>query len=373
MSSEPAVRFVTFEHDHTKRQPIAEIGDIWARVERIISAQTGINNREDMFREQQLTIARDRCLSMASPFAEATDTCIESFFCRDRFFYRFSADEEYFWITAVPEQLIAALYFPLRKLAVGLYPSALDPVLISEFERLRAGVTKPDRTAPGAQRTTALVAGFPQFMHMLWNHLPALELAVSAGLAEHLPLAMIHEPFGPTAEIFPEFAGRVTRIAPSAMPDLNRQHALLVGLGSRTITTSLQARIRRVAKQHSRTTTLANCERFRTAHAPIFWMTVKPPDRTAHNQTEALAIIIDEIKRSCPDAGFLLDGSFAALGLRRQLELRRILSRVPQRPGAYDRAADQRTGRADQRQMAPERGTAGRDLGVRRNCLGGHC
>ena len=146
-------------------------------------------------------------------------------------------------------------------------------------------------------------------MHMLWNHLPALESAITAGVAQHLPLAVLHEPFGPTAEIFPELAGGVTQISPSAIPDLNREHALLVGLGSRKISISLQDRIRRVAQQHSGTAALEHSERFRAAHAPILWMTVKPPDRTAHNQIEALAIIIGEIKRSCPDAGFLIDGA----------------------------------------------------------------
>jgi hypothetical protein len=246
---------------------------------------------------------------MASPFGEATETCTESLYCCYRFFYRFSSEEEYFWITAVPEQLLAGLYFPARKLVIGLYPSALDPVLISKLERLRAVVTKPDGTLRRARQASALVVGFPQFMHMLWNHLPALETAVNAGLAQHLPVAVIHEPFGPTGEIFPELAGGVEQIAPSAIPDLNRQHALLIGLGARTISPSLQKRIRRVAERHATRTALANRERFRSAYAPVFWMTVKPPDRTAHNQIEALATIMQEIKRSYPGAGFLLDGA----------------------------------------------------------------
>jgi len=309
MSSELPIRIVGYEHDPTKRQQIPELGDIWQRVQQVVFDQHVVNCFEHRFREQQLNIARDGRLVMPSPFYEGTDSSTASYFCHEKFFYRFSSAEEYFWATTSAEQLLGALYFPQRMLAVCLYPPELDRYVLAEFGQLRADVVRPERVGLSAANTCALVVGIGQLTHMLWNHLSALQGALNAGIAQSLPVMMIYEPLGPTAEIFPELAPRLRQLPFSAVPGLNAEYSLLVGIGARTISRSLRKRVRQVAQRHAGETVLADRERFRSAHAPIFWMTLKPFDRTAHNQIDALAIIIGEIKRWYPNAGFLLDGA----------------------------------------------------------------
>lgn len=307
MSSQSSIRIVQYEHDWTKRQPIPELGDVWQRVQEIVYHQHVINCHEVKLREQQFNILRQRCLVTPSPFHKGKDSCTESYFTNQWFFYRFSSAEEYWWITAPSDQQLAVLYFPHRNLALCLY-AALHPYAFDEFERLRAEVVKPKAAEFSAANRCAVVAGIGQSMHMLWNHLPALQAASNAGLLHRLPVMMLYQPFGPTAEIFPELGPHLKQLPFARVPELNAEYALLPGIGSKTIPRSLQRKVREVATRHADARVLAERERFRAAHTPIFWMTVKPFDRTAHNQIEALATIIEEIERSYPKAGFLLDG-----------------------------------------------------------------
>ncbi len=308
MPPEPQPQVVPYIHDHTKREPIPELADIWPRFQQIVFAQTDLNNHAEKFPEQQLSIAREGRLSLPSPFSDGTDTCTKSYYLHYQFFYRFLGVEEYFWSTTVPEQLLAAIYFPSRGVAVCLYPGAIDQDLIANFERLRGEVPKRNGTGATSADRRALVVGFSQFMHMLWNHLPALEHAIEAGVATRLPVAVTHEPFGPTEELFPELAGRTMPLPSSEVVELNRTHPMLVGLGSRRIPRSVRERVRRVARQRAGAAALADRDLFRAGCTPIFWLSIKPPDRTCLNQAEALGAIIAEIKQTYPDAEFVLDG-----------------------------------------------------------------
>jgi hypothetical protein len=308
MPPEPAVRIVHYIHDHTRREPIPELADIWPRVQQVVTAQTALNNAADKFPQQQLAIAHEGKLVMPSPFADRTDTATESYYLYHRFFYRFAGTEEYYWSTAVPEQLLAAVWFPRRGVVVCLHGGAVDATVVDGFAHLRTEVPKPDDGARPAERRTALVVGFGQFMHMLWNHLPALERAITAGIAPKLPVMVTQQPFGPIEDIFPELAGRTAPLAPSGVIELNREYAMLVGLGSRRLPRSVRERVQQAARRHASRLALAQRERFRAGHAPVFWFSIKPPDRTAFNQAEALAAIIAEIKAAYPEAGFVLDG-----------------------------------------------------------------
>lgn len=308
------MRIVTYIHEPARREPIPELADIWPRFQHVIGVQTRLNNTIDQILEQQLEIAREGRLEMLSPFSGGTDTSTESyylfehdrFFQQHRFFYRFPAAEEYYWITVVPEQLLSAIWFPARDIAVCLYPGTVDHHVMPAFERFRAEL--PERNgAAGGRR--ALVMGFRHSMHMLWNHLPALEAAIAASVAGALPVFVTHEPFGPTEELFPELAGRVSLLSPTGVAELNRTYPFLVGLGSRILPRSVRQRVQRVAAQTATPAALADRERLRAACSPVFWLSIKPPERTSLNQAEALAAIIAEIKAVQPRAGFVLDGA----------------------------------------------------------------
>lgn len=125
------MRIVPWEHDPAKRELIPELSDIWPRLQQVVLHQHAINCVETRFRAQQIEMLRARRLELPSLFHNGTDISVQSYYCYQRFFYRFAGPEEYFWATTLPEQLLAGIIFPARGLALSLY-------LLREPRRARA-------------------------------------------------------------------------------------------------------------------------------------------------------------------------------------------------------------------------------------------
>ncbi len=293
-------------------EPVRGLEDIWVSVAALLRHMEQFNRNEQTLYDQQLGTIRDGCFLLPSVFDNAqADTCLQSYYVPHRFYYRFTGPEEYFWITGPLDSAYAlsTVYFPDRHVAVTLRPGDISDSELLEFALLRAEVSKPaPEPVPNAGKRL-VVTGFPHFTHALWNELPALERIATAGLGERMTIAAAYEPYGPILELLPELDCEVAPFTRDQTAELNRQNRLIVGLGSLRITQSILERVREVALRYTDAAVIAERDRFRTAHGPIFWLSVKPPPRTLLRQSEVLAGLIVLIRQRYPAAGFILDGT----------------------------------------------------------------
>lgn len=278
--------------------------DIWLRLNALMCHCLKVNSDPELVWEQQVSIIQNRAFLMPSPFADTADRCDESFYCASRICYKFEGEEPYYWITFVLARAfcLASIYFPKRHLALSMYPYSLEA---SVFKELDACSNIGDRR-PG---TPAVVSGFPQALHVLWNELPALDRAARMGLAGRFDLKILHEPFGPTVSLFPEYAQHVSVIPHSALRQVNRDYRLIIALGSLTITRAVQERIEFVSRHLTSPEIKSRIKSFQESFHPIIWISLKPPKRTLLNQIQDIARIVDHIHRQYPNAGFLINGT----------------------------------------------------------------
>lgn len=300
--------------------PVQGLEDIWERLHALLLHWRLFNADEAKLRTQQHGMVRDGCFLMPSPFAEQPDRCTESYYVPHRFCYRFRASEDYFWISGPLDDAFAlsTIFFPKRRIAVCLADRGTDESDLLELEKMCADAAKPAAAAADSrQGKRVVVTGHSHYMHTLWNELPALERAAAAGLADSISLAAAYQPLGPLAELFPEFARDLRPLSFHEISALNREHRLPVGLGSRTISTGVQQRLRAVADRHADAAVLARRDCFRAAHSPIFWFSVKPLGRTCLRQAAVLAHLIAATKQAYPSAGFILNGTSRPWDLER--------------------------------------------------------
>lgn len=298
-----------YEFREDTNEGIREFDDIWDGLWKLLRHWKQLNRDEMNVRAQQHGIIRDGCFLMPSPFGQRPDRCSESFLFNHRVFYKFQGQEEYFWITSLLDRgyALASLYFPARHTAVSLYPGSLTPSMLNAFDRMRREVVKPRSDRDISDGTRTVVIGFPHFMHMLWNELPAVEAVLGTAIESKIDFIVTYQPFGPMVEIFPELRGRVAVMHSDESRVINHKR-MIVAIGSRRITKSLQRRILSVAARNALPSHLEASAAFRDTHRPIFWISIKPPKRTPEHQAQVLSEIIYGIKARYPGAGILLNG-----------------------------------------------------------------
>ncbi len=289
--------------------PDPALADIWPRARAVLRHYAWFNADEARVRDLQFGILQNSAFIVPSLFRDGGDACHESFYFQHRIFYLFHGDEPYFWASTVLDRCyaLAVLYLPARGVALSLYPFTADADLLQGFEAMRAGLRRlaPSSAVPSVPPLT--VVGYFHLVHHFWNELSALERAVAAGMAPRLRLAAVYQPMGPLDQLFPELCGRVEAVALDEAA-LNDSADMLIALGSWSIPPGTQARIRQLARRLTPAATLAEQERFRARHGVVFWLSVKPPERTCSNQAQTLAAVIEGLHARHPGAGFLLDG-----------------------------------------------------------------
>ena len=299
----------------------AGLEGIWPQVCGLLAHVQAMRGDEGAVQAQQRGMVRDGCFVMPSPFpGRDGDRCCRSWFHEFQFYYEFDAGRHgtYYWITGLLSRgySLDHLWFPAHRAAASIDPTGVDSARLERFAAMLAEA--PDKPAgpPGGIAPRLAVAGFQHMVHMLWNELPALDRLAAAGLpaSAHtgaFGIAVQCEPFGPTRELFPELAPWIRTVRHTDLPALNGANGLVLGLGSWTITPGTQARVRRVAARHAGPAAAARQAAFRDAHGPVFWLSVKPPNRTLAGQEEALAGLIAALRAAHPGAGFILDGASA--------------------------------------------------------------
>jgi len=298
----------TLSHEATADRPVEGLSDVWGRVLPLMQHWVEFNRSEELVRKQQHQTLHFARMLMPAVFGEGADACVSSLYFQHRFFYYFKAQEEYFWVTSLLSRgyALSTLYFPRRHLAVSLYEHNNPPEVLEAFEAMRARIGR-DLAREEADRKPIAVTGFHHFAHVLWNELPALEAVASE---EQKPrIAVTHEPFGPTKELFPELSDNIQMLSNAHLDEFNRTEKLMVGLGSWTVTRGVQLRVRNVALRYVQASRLVARDAFKAKHSPILWLSVKPPQRTAVEQTSVLARLIEGIRNVYPHAGFLLNGA----------------------------------------------------------------
>jgi hypothetical protein len=287
------------------------LADIWPRLQPILQHWLRFSQNEAGVREHQLGMVRDGCFLMPSPFGEGGDRCLASFCFDFRFFYRFQAKEDYFWVTSLLARgyCLSSIFLPRRAIAIDLFPDAAPADLYGSFAATY-GTAKTNISPDVIDASPAIaVTGFHHPMHVLWNELPALDAAVASPPTSQLKVAVRYEPFGPTESLFPELASCLTRVNTNDIFTLNISERFLVGLGSRTITAATQNRVRTVAEQLATPPVLNARERFRADHWPILWVSIKPPHRTPIQQVAMLVKLLERFQEAYPRSGFLVDGA----------------------------------------------------------------
>ena len=294
--------------------------DIWLPVHALMAHVRSLDRNEGAVQAQQHGMIRDGCFLMPSPFPDRShDVCTWSWFHEFQFYYEFDAGPHgrYFWISGMLDRgfRLDTIWFPARHVAVANCPSQMDDGRLARFmQKLAQAPVKLVTVPPWTEMPRSAVVGFPHFMHMLWNELPALDRLVSAGLpGGTLPavfsIAVQHEPFGPMPELFPELAPWMQPLRYEEVPAWNAAHGLVLGLGSWSVTRETQDRVLRVARRYTSAEALAQQAAFKASYDPVFWVSVKPPKRTVSDQPAMLAGLIRILRAEYPGAGFILDGA----------------------------------------------------------------
>lgn len=300
-------------YQFSPEEPVRGLEDVWTRLRSLLMHWRDFNRTETNVREQQHGMIAAGCFLMPALFSDGAEVSNSSFYVNHQFCYEFRAPEQYYWITADIGRgfTLATVYFPRRRISVSLYPDVINQELLSALQDTAPTVTKQNSGAMSSAGRRLVVTGFSHYMHTLWNELPALGHAISAGLAEKIALAVPYQPFGPIAELFPELSAEVRLLRFDQTLLLNRNARFPVGLGSTTVTRATQVRVRRAALRYADRNTLIARDRFQRKHNPVFWISVKPPGRTCLRQAEFLAQLLVAIRAEYPRAGFVLNGTSA--------------------------------------------------------------
>lgn len=292
------------------RCPLAELEDIWNFLAPVLVHFRAVNTDEEAIQRIQHGTLRDRALLSPSIYGPGADLCTASYYLPHVFAFLFEREEgNYVWLTTQLDRCFGfgVLLLPCLNLVIALYPFSVNEHLVGRLEAAMVKTRRdnPDTSLPYARPT--VVTGYFHIMHVLWNELPALDRALGHGQLEDCVVAHVHQPLGPLEEIFPELRGRL-RPAPADDNALNTSARLLVGLGGRTIPPSTQARIVMTARRLASPHLLSEIQRFKGDHWPIFWISVKPPNRSFIKQDEILGRLIHALKEAYPKAGILING-----------------------------------------------------------------
>ncbi len=291
-----------------------ELTDIWARLSVLMNHLQGLRMDEAAVQAQQLDALRDGNLLLPSPFHDnGGDGCCRSWYHEHQFYLEFESGAfgRYFVVTGLLDRgySLDTIWFPDRGLAVTIYASQIDAGRLERFAAALPGMAKTASAAALVDRPRTVVVGFTHMIHMLWNELPGLQNLAAQPVPAALDLAVLFEPFGPIAELFPELAGLIQRVRYEDMPRINREHFLVLGLGSWTIPAKLQQSIAALSQRLVSPAVIERRDQFRDAHRHRFWLSVKPPKRTVDRQAEQLAELIAMLDERYPDSGYILDGA----------------------------------------------------------------
>jgi len=288
----------------------AGLEDIWPRLRDVMAHLAAVRLDEAGMMAQQRGTLRDGRFLLPSLFpGRESDACEQSWFHEHQVFYRFDAGPHgrYFVVTGLLDRgySLDSIWFPERGVAVTNYPSEISGPALERFGAMvRIAPPKPPDPAP-----RAVVHGYPHFMHMLWNELPALHALEAAGVEGPVSIGALFEPFGPAAALFPGLAGRIAPMRLEDVAEANAAHGLTMALGSWRIPVAVQERVRAVCRLQASTAVIAARDRFRARYPGAIWISVKPPNRTLARQGEVLAALVVGLAARYPDRGFIVDGA----------------------------------------------------------------
>ena len=308
--------------------PLASLADIWHSLAAVLRHYKAINNDDAAVQAIQHDMLRDCAILSPSIYGAGADLCTSSFYIPHIFAFLFEREEgDYLWLTTQLDRCFGfgVLHLPKRDVTIALYPFSVSEHIVGRLEGAMAGAprTKSEICPPYAP--PLVVTGFFHFMHVLWNELPAIDRALASGRLAGSIVAHVHQPLGPLDEIFPELRERLRWAPAEDDAALNGSARMLIGLGTRTIPASTQARLRGAALSLARPHLRAETAGFRSDYWPIFWVSVKPPNRSVLRQDEILSDLVHALKAAYPQAGFLINGVGIPWDLANESELRRLV------------------------------------------------
>lgn len=288
--------------------------DFWIRIRILMLYAADLSKDEERVQIQQHGMIRDGFFVMPSIYSDReSDQCNRSWFHEYRFYYEFetNSQDRYFWITGQLDcgYSLQTIWFPEKKIVFTNYYLGVDVNRLIRFKtHLQESVQKIFHTEHLNNVPRLAIVGYQHMLHTLWNELPALDLLSETELPSCFKIAVQHEPFGPIRRLFPELSASIYAIRYEDIPHQNSVRGLVFGLGSWTITHSTQKRILDLAEEISSKEVILRIKLFEHTHSPIFWISVKPPQRTISEQPQALAALITHLKASFPAAGFIING-----------------------------------------------------------------
>ena len=288
--------------------PTRSLAPIWDHVSAVLRHHRFLNTDDAAIARIQQEALREGALISPSIYGGKDDVSTESFYVPHVFAYLFRHPRgDYLWLTAQLDRGygFGVLLLPGLDLAIALYPFSVSDGLLRRLSEARASARRG--AAAGAATRPMLVTGHFHMMHVLWNELSAIDRALTQEALDGCEVGHMHQPLGPLDELFPELHGR-TRALPDDDAAVNAWATMPVGLGARTIPTSTRDRLRATAHKLAKPHQLSETDVFREQHRPIFWLSVKPPNRSLRDQARVLAGLMTRLRSSYSQAGFLLNG-----------------------------------------------------------------
>ena len=287
--------------------PTKSLFPFWDRISAVLRLLRVRNSDQNEIAQIQQNTLRSGAVCLPSIYDEGDDVSVESFYVPHVFVYLFRHPRgDYLWLTAQLDRGFgfAVLILPALDLALSLYPFSVSDGLLRRISQARTAVHRP---AFDRRVRPQVVTGYFHMMHVLWNELPAIDRALTQGALRDCRVGHMHQPLGPLAEIFPELRGQL-----HALPDddaiVNACSRMMVGLGSWTIPASTRQRLRDAARRLVKGHLHREMREFRELHWPVFWLSVKPPNRSFVDQAQILAELMRRLRSAYPGSGFLLNG-----------------------------------------------------------------
>jgi hypothetical protein len=267
---------------------------------------------EALGRQYQREILDSGELRVPSPFSGSMVASRSSFVLKDKtVFYYFRDRLPFFLATSNLGRgfPFTAVVMPSLNWTLGLGDAAwgVQRHHLIELEKL---ATK-DSLVVTDDQSIFVVIGDPNFAHMSWNQMVAVEnlLLPSKAQRTSITLLVTHEPLGPIEIFFPELEGfRTRRVLHTALPGMNGAGKMFVSLGGFRVTASLQRRVLGGARRLISKDIELLASELSSWYWPIFWITVRTANRTADNQENTIVLLCEEILRSFPVSCILLDG-----------------------------------------------------------------
>ena len=234
----------------------------------------------------------------------------------DAVFYRFVGNEVFYLITGRADQGFSklCLYFPRTELIVVLWYllsnreqtfNHFKTHLVTNYERIKAYILnnrKPQKIA---------LVTYPHFAHHLWNELSGIyKLYESNSWYKVDRFLVVSEPLGCIDEIFPEIPSqKIERIRWNEMiEEFLDNNYFCIRFGYNYIKEDLAHRIYQISLKKCSPAFLAEIEKAKQKHFPLFWISIRLGNRTWVSQTEGIANIIKSLSKQFPNLGVVIDG-----------------------------------------------------------------